>query len=428
MKFRVLVMYFFAQRRIIKSMLIISLAVIFIVFGLAVVRHNYLRSAPRRKPKVYVNGISSSFPKTQYLQSDMKEMFIKNYCGGKESLLPYDLDFIDRVFSKTLINTSHVNLPKEGLFKQMERETYTKYVKETMLAMACEAARSALQNAALLPKQITHIVFGTMTGTIHAPSLDISIMRELGLDKRVKRLNVESMGCLTGFRLTGLCQDIATENEENVILLIVCDVRSALGNQLTPFQALKPIDKSNVIISAMFRDSAGAAVFSQKPKKPSDIQVIEHRSFLVPDSFDKVLLQEFNDGKIHLYLDKLLPDSIFVYIPDFVNELLAEHSINISQCLFALHTGGPRIINGVQECLKLENEQLFGTWLAMKKYGNLSGSSNLVVLDHIMRFQKLQNEESDSDTSFPSDFSKYTHIIGLSFGPGIGVECVLFKI
>lgn len=379
------------------------------------------------KSKVYINELSSCFPKNQYLQSQMKDMFIQNYCGGQENILEKDLDFIDRVFSKTLINTCQVNLPRENLFEQMERVVYTTYVKDTLLILACAAAQDVLVKSHLLPCQVTHLVFGTMTATVRAPSLDVCIMRQLGLEKTVKRLNVEGMGCLTGFRLTGLCHDIAAENEHNIVLLVVCDVRSALGNQLTLFKPMQPVDKSNVIVSAMFRDSGGAAILSQKRRTTKELQIMGHRSMLIPDSFDQVLLQEFNHGAIHLFLDKMLPDSIFTHVPSLVTTFLAEHSINVSQCLFALHTGGPKIIDGIQKCLNLDPEQLFGTWFVMKKYGNLSGSSNLVVLEHIMRFREAANIEELQHICVPTDFSNYSHVVGLSFGPGLGVECVLFQ-
>jgi chalcone synthase len=358
----------------------------------------------------------------------MKEMFVQNYCGGRENVLPKDLDFIDRVFAKTLIDKCHINLPKTRLFEQMNREDYTTYIKDTLLVLACQAAYDALRQAHFLPNQITHLVFGTMTGSIRAPSLDIHILRQLQLNATVKRLNVEAMGCLTGFRLTGLCHDIAAENESNIVLLIVCDIRSSLGNQMTRFSAMQPIDKSNVIISGMFRDAGGTAIFSQKARSATDLRVVEHRSTLIPNTLDEVLLQEFNDGTIHLFLHKGLPDSIFAHVPTFINAFLAEHNIDITQCLFALHTGGPRIIKGIQECLNLKPEQLFATWYVMKNYGNLSGSSNLVVLEYIMRHRQSGLLEKVHDVCFPSDFSNYSHIVGLSFGPGLGVECVIFHL
>ncbi|CAF1045582.1 unnamed protein product [Adineta steineri] len=380
------------------------------------------------KKAVYINGMSSTFPSNCYRQIQMRDMFIKNYCGGEQHIIPKDLDFINRVFSAAMIETCYVNLPEDQLFMRMNREQYTEYVKKTKLAMACQSARNAIKNSnGLQIHQITHIVFGTMTGTIGAPSMDIHISKELGLNSNVKRLNVESMGCLTGFRLTGLCRDISLESENNIVLLIVCDIRSALGNQLTPFIPMESIDKSNVIISALFRDACGAAIFSQKTSNKI-CNVIDHRCAIIDNTLELGRLKEFNDSSIHLYLDKQLPYAVFDYLPNLVNSLLKEYNIDIKICQFAVHTGGPKIIRGIEKCLSLDEEQLCASWYVMINYGNLSGSSNLVVLEHFCRWKYSSIKPTCKNIIFPKDFNQYKYIVGLSFGPGIAVECVLFQL
>jgi len=390
--------------------------------------HRYKNILNANKKKVYINGISSCFPSNIYNQNQMLNMFIKNYCGGEINILPNDLDFIQRVFKASLIEKCHINLNENDLFKRMKREEYTEYVKQTMLAMACQAAKNAIldTNQFTLDK-ITHLIFGTMTGTIAAPSMDILISKELKLNSNVKRLNVESMGCLTGFRLIGLANDISLQSENNIILLIVCDIRSALGNQLTQFIPMKSIDKSNVIISALFRDSCGAIIISQI-KQNKSCSIIDHRSSIIENTLHLGRLKEFNDSTIHLYLDKQLPYAVFNYIPNMINNLLEQYQINIIQCQFAVHTGGPKIIRGIQQCLNLKDEQLCASWFVMINYGNLSGSSNLVVLEHFRRWFFSKDKPIHNNISFPKDFYQYKFIIGLSFGPGIAVECVLFKL
>ncbi|CAF1084991.1 unnamed protein product [Adineta ricciae] len=384
------------------------------------------------KRKVYLNGLSCSFPLNCYSQDEMKEMFIENYCGGKENLLEKDFDFIQRVFQASCIDTSYVNLSKNNLFKRMKREEYTNYVKQTLIEISCKSAKNAIENCLHLnSNEITHIIFGTMTGTIAAPSMDIHLVKELQLNSNIKRLNVESMGCLTGFRLIGLCNDIALQDENNIVLLIVSDIRSALGNQLTPFESNQPIDKSNVIISALFRDSSGAAIFSQKAIFSNELSychILKHQSTIIPDTIELGRLKEFNDSSIHLYLDKQLPYAVFDALPNFVSKLLNEYQIDIYHCQFAVHTGGPKIIRGIKECLNLDDEQLCSSWYVMTHYGNLSGSSNLVVLEHFCRWKYSENKPNEKGICFPKDFNRYKYIVGLSFGPGIAVEGVLFQL
>ena len=113
---------------------------------------------------------------------------------------------------------------------------------------------------------------GTMTGTIHAPTMDTYLARELGLRSDIRRLNVESMGCLTGFRCLALASELAAGRPGNTVLTVVCDIRSALGNQLTAHAAGAPVDRANVIASCLFRDSGGAAIVAvpqqQQQRRP----------------------------------------------------------------------------------------------------------------------------------------------------------------
>ena len=379
--------------------------------------------------KVYINGMSSSFPSNIYSQKEMLEMFIENYCGGETNLREEDFQFINRVFSAALISTCHINLSKEYLFRRMKREEYTEYIKETILSLSIQAGRNAIKDTEYFQlNQITHLIFGTMTGSIAAPSMDILIAKQLQLNSNVKRLNVESMGCLTGFRLLALSKDIAFQSRDNCVLLIVADIRSALGNQLTEFIPMKSIDKSNVIISALFRDACAATIISQKKRNKKSLNIIDHRSQILPNTFELGRLKEFNDSSIHLYLDKQLPYALFQFIPNFIHNFLHEHQINIDQCQFAVHTGGPKIIRGITNCLNLKDEQLCASWFVMINYGNLSGSSNLVVLEHFRRWKYSSIIPYQENITFPDDFHKYKYLIGLSFGPGIALECVLLEL
>ncbi len=73
-------------------------------------------------------------------------------------------------------------------------------MKPALYDLATRAGEAALQQWGGDRRDITHVVWGTMTGTIHAPSMDVLLVPALGLSHKVKRLSVESMGCLTGFR------------------------------------------------------------------------------------------------------------------------------------------------------------------------------------------------------------------------------------
>jgi len=294
-------------------------------------------------------------------------------------------------------------------------------VKSSLKDLAMRSATEALKNWGGDKNTITHIVFGTMTGTIHAPTMDIEIAIQLGLPTSIKRLNVEGMGCLTGYRVLGLASDIAKSDPSHVVLAVVCDIRSALGNQLSAFKPGDKIDKSNVIVSSLFRDSGASAVISSATlataptSKAPLYEIIQHRSHMIPGSFDLVKYQERDDAVIHLYIAKELPGEIKKVLKGQVEALLKPHGLRVEDCAYSVHTGGPKVLEYVAEGLGVSKERMAPSWYCMKRWGNLSGSSNLVVLDH---WRKL-----------PSDVAcePKKHVVCMSFGPGVGMELLLLR-
>jgi len=364
-------------------------------------------------------GLASAFPPNEYSQTQYLEAFLRNHKG----MTAEDEDFTRRVWAGTGFNTCSSYLAESDLFKKMSRSDYVKYVKTSLKDMALRSATEALKNWGGDKSTLTHIVFGTMTGTIHAPTMDIEIAIALGLPTSIKRLNVEGMGCLTGYRVLGLASDIARADPSHLVLAVVCDIRSALGNQLSAFKPGDRVDKSNVIVSSLFRDSGASAVVSSaalgsvpaSPSKQPLYEIVEHRSHMIPESFDLVKYQERDDAVIHLYISKDLPGEIKKVLKGQVEKLLAPHGLRVEDCAYSVHTGGPKVLEYVQTGLGIPKERLAPSWYCMKKWGNLSGSSNLVVLDQWRKMPK----------DIPVEARK--HVVCMSFGPGVGMELILLK-
>ncbi|MGC2637190.1 MAG: 3-oxoacyl-[acyl-carrier-protein] synthase III C-terminal domain-containing protein, partial [Acidobacteriaceae bacterium] len=53
-----------------------------------------------------------------------------------------------------------------------------------------------------------------------------------------------------------------------------------------------------------------------------------------------------------------------------------------------MHTGGPRVLEATEEALGLPREALEVSWEALRRVGNLSSASVLVVLDEVMKHRR----------------------------------------
>lgn len=361
-------------------------------------------------------------------------------------------------------------------------------------------------------EQITHLIYGTMTAVVVAPPMDVHLVTALGLPATTQRLHVESIGCLTGFRCLGLALTIAKSDPKAKVLVVVADVRSALTNLLPEASKSEANEKLSydpelMVVTSLFRDSGGAAVVGQHcsgttsrshskdessdallqrfdepldgltyatsvnkpgekiPYKIAALQtplssfhtaptttfpftLVDHMSYLVPNTLDDVWLKMYDDGAMHLFLSKDLPLRVAQHLRGVMDPFLAKNGVSPQECLWAVHTGGPKVVRSVKEAMDLKDEQLCATSYALSSYGNLSGASNLIVLGHVALFRHglVQQTSCNSEAAqkalerdghhaekkeavLPTkdDLAKYTHTVGLSFGPGIGVEIVLLK-
>ena len=141
-------------------------------------------------------------------------------------LLPEDEDFIRRVFKGTLIKQSETYLPRERLFEKLDRAEYLDYIRPCLLDLGKRAAENALADWGGDRSFITHVIFGTMTTGIVAPTIDALLVSKLGLKPTTKRINVENMGCITGFRCINQAVEIALSGPNKKILVVVADIRT----------------------------------------------------------------------------------------------------------------------------------------------------------------------------------------------------------
>jgi predicted naringenin-chalcone synthase len=111
---------------------------------------------------------------------------------------------------------------------------------------------------------------------------------------------------------------------------------------------------------------------------------------------------------MHMTLSREVPQRIRDAMPGFVERMMKEAKAE-GRTAFALHPGGPKVIEGVRTALGLEPEQLAATWDIFRERGNMSSAT----LPHIWREIASRGE---SDT-----------VVSLAFGPGLTIFGSVFR-
>lgn len=140
------------------------------------------------------------------------------------------------------------------------------------------------------------------------------------------------------------------------------------------------------------------------------------------NSFDKIIPNtqnavdfRINDISFFNEMSKNLAELVIDNITEYLYEFCFKAKINFDflceNALFALHPGGPKILDGIVEKLKLKPWQVENSYYIFENFGNMSSATLPHVLQRIC--------ENDNYVG------KYVLALGMS--PGLTIGCALLK-
>ncbi len=268
------------------------------------------------------------------------------------------------------------------------------------LPLALQAARGALLDARLEPGDITHLVTVSCTG-FAAPGFDIGLMKKLNMRPGVERTHVGFMGCHGAFN--GMRVARAFVESLPSARVLVC------ATELSSIHYYYTWNPKRMVGNALFGDGAGALVAGPDrsfPKEPWRLRA--SASCLFPDSEQAMTWSIGNHG-FDMTLSTRVPGLIATHLGSWLKEWLASHHLTINQIAsWAIHPGGPRILNSIEESLGLPKGTAATSREILQDYGNMSSATILFILNSL-RLQRAP-----------------LPCVALGFGPGMVVEGMLF--
>lgn len=264
--------------------------------------------------------------------------------------------------------------------------------------LAEKAARQAVSESGLEAADITHLVTVSCTG-FSAPGVDFALIERLGLARSVQRTHVGFMGChgaINGLRVAN-----AFTGADARARVLLCPV------ELCSLHYFYGWDPKRMVANALFAD--GAAALVGVPAKERDAWRVQALgSHLFPDSA-RAMTWEIGDHGFEMTLSTKVPALLAEHLQPWMRAWLAEHGLQIEDVpIWAIHPGGPRILDVVQENLGLRADKCATSREVFRECGNMSSPTVLFILD------RLRTEGAPLPC------------VALAFGPGLVAEAALF--
>jgi prepilin-type processing-associated H-X9-DG protein len=266
--------------------------------------------------------------------------------------------------------------------------------------------------AACLAKQpefdrtsLTHLIVVSCTG-MYAPGLDIDIVNSLGLSPNIQRLCINFMGCYAAFNGMKLA-DLFCQTQADAKVLVICTELCSLHFQ-------KVNNEDNMLANALFADGSAALLVESTPRKGLNLR---------PESFfcalssegEKDMAWTVGDLGFEMKLSSYVPDVIRSGIKQLTTSLLDRISQTLSDVsFFAIHPGGKKILEVIEQELGLSKENNRHAYSVLKNYGNMSSPTVLFVINELCAH--LNGVDGGKK------------ILSFAFGPGLTLESMLLKI
>ncbi|HEY1095359.1 MAG TPA: 3-oxoacyl-[acyl-carrier-protein] synthase III C-terminal domain-containing protein [Glycomyces sp.] len=265
--------------------------------------------------------------------------------------------------------------------------------------LGLEAVRNALEDAGTDPDEIGLLAVATCTG-YRTPGLDIEIARQLPLPADTRRLLIGHTGCHAALPALATVADYVAAHDRPAALLCL---------ELTSLH-LQPatIDPEQMVSHALFADAAAAVVL--RPETAAGLRVIDVDA-RTDTARRHQMTWDVTDLGFRMGLSPEVPDALAEHVGPLVKDLLGRHGHDVQDvAAWAVHPGGPRILDAIEDGLGLDPSALATSRKVLAEHGNCSSATVLLVLQEILAAGPPPGP-----------------VVALAFGPGLTLYGALLE-
>jgi len=319
-----------------------------------------------------IASAASAFPKHYYSQKFLLEQ-LQEYWGAQ-------------LKNPLLLARLHRNVAVEGRHLAMPPETYYEITNwgqanDVWIQVAQELGEQALcralHHAGLDSSALGALFFTSVTG-ISSPSIDALLINRMGLPPNIKRVPIFGLGCVAGAAGIARAADYVRAYPSQAAALVSVELCSLTIQR-------DDLSVANLISSGLFADGSAAVIVTGDDLNSTGPEVLATRSVFYPDT-EEMMGWKVTEKGFRITLSPEVPILIREHLGHDMDAFLGEQGHKRSDIgSWVLHTGGPKVLEATAAALDLHDGQLDASWDCLKKVGNLSSASVLVVLEDVMK-------------------------------------------
>jgi alkylresorcinol/alkylpyrone synthase len=319
-----------------------------------------------------IASAASAFPKHYYSQKFLLEQ-LQEYWGAqlKNPLL------LARLHRNVAVEGRHLAMPPEKYYEITNWGQANDVWIQVAQELGEQALCRALHHAGLDSSALGALFFTSVTG-ISSPSIDALLINRMGLPPNIKRVPIFGLGCVAGAAGIARAADYVRAYPSQAAALVSVELCSLTIQR-------DDLSVANLISSGLFADGSAAVIVTGDDLNSTGPEVLATRSVFYPDT-EEMMGWKVTEKGFRITLSPEVPILIREHLGHDMDAFLGEQGHKRSDIgSWVLHTGGPKVLEATAAALDLHDGQLDASWDCLKKVGNLSSASVLVVLEDVMK-------------------------------------------
>jgi alkylresorcinol/alkylpyrone synthase len=318
-----------------------------------------------------IAGAGSAFPNNVYEQQAITSALKEAWQARLERPA-----VLDRLHNHCGVERRHLVLPLEAY----DRVTTWGQANNLWIDFAQTLGRDAICRAitplGLLPRDIDALYFVSVTG-VASPSIDARLVNRMGLSPNIKRVPIFGLGCVAGAAGLARAADYVRAFPDQIAVLLSVELCSLTWQR-------DDASVANMISTGLFGDGSAAVVVAGSQTGLAGPEILATRSVFYPGS-EEVMGWDISEAGFRIVLSPDVPKVIRENLPGDVDSFLEDFGLSRSDISsWIIHTGGPKVLEAVEDSLELPPGALDLSWNCLKRVGNLSSASVLVVLEEVL--------------------------------------------
>lgn len=312
------------------------------------------------------------------------------------NLTPRARTFYKRFLSDKGIETRHLGLKNlEDVYQETHQAAIDRFQKVAS-HLGIEAASRCLKEAHVPAQKIDGLIVTTCTGYL-CPGLSSYISEKLGFRDNIFVLDLVGIGCGAAMPALNAAREFLKSSQYENVLVVSIEVSSA---------AISWGDETDLVLSnAIFSDGAAAALVTNRPAK--GFEFLSFESILWPQHRDDLRFKH-REARLCNVINKNVPEIAAKAVKTLAAKL---KKIAADYRFYAIHPGGRRILDCIQQSLELGDDHLVYSREILKNYGNMSSPSVLFVLKNIFDHGHPKAHDKLLMFAFGAGFSAFGSVL-----------------